>query len=351
MDAAERLSIAEVSDGGVLAAHHLHRYELAAGLCAGLRVLDLGCGVGYGSGLLDAAGAATVEGVDVDEQAIATARDAYGSDTVTFTAADAVDRLRALNPDAVDVIVSFETLEHLPRIEDALDRLGELAAAGVRMILSVPNSRAFAEENEFHLTQFGFDEAREAFARLGEVTMLHQYLAEGSLIAGPGGGLRGEVAGLEGAEPEYANTFIAVTGFAPEDLAGATARLAVLARPAHNRYMIELEAANAELWRTNLRLSRGWLGKADAAAAAAVARFEVRIQALEAEIEQRDLRIDELTEVAARNDELYRQELAWRDATRYHAVDWVRDRVLAIPALGALARFSWRAVSGLRRLL
>ena len=44
----ERLTDDDSQRGDYLAASHLHRYALAAELCAGLRVLDLGCGTGYG---------------------------------------------------------------------------------------------------------------------------------------------------------------------------------------------------------------------------------------------------------------------------------------------------------------
>src|SRR5687767_12797168 len=115
MEAAERLSVEEAHARTVLGAHHVHRYALAARLCSGLRVLDLGCGVGYGSDLLARGGAASVEGVDVDEAAIAEARRAFDAEGVSFTVADAVERLRRLESGEVDAIVSFEALEHLPR--------------------------------------------------------------------------------------------------------------------------------------------------------------------------------------------------------------------------------------------
>src|SRR5689334_8707303 len=60
------------------AAEHYHRYRLAADLCAGSRVLDVACGEGYGSALV-AAGAATVVGIDLSEEATSHAAVAYGA--------------------------------------------------------------------------------------------------------------------------------------------------------------------------------------------------------------------------------------------------------------------------------
>ena len=263
----------------------------------------------------------------------------FASDTVRFTRGDAVERLRRLDPGEIDAVVSFETLEHLPDPVAALQALRELSSVGVKLVVSVPNSRTLKEDNEFHVTDFGYDEAMEALRGLEGATILFQHLAEGSLI-GPAGGaeLTGVTRGLEDADPEYASTFIAVAGFPEDAVSGATARLGVVATPNLNRYMIGLETANDELWRTNHRLRRQAFGRSDAAAAAA----NQRLAELERVIEEREERIEELTVVAKRNDDLYQQELAWHDAGRYRAVDWLRDRVLALPGY----RFVRRLLGG-----
>ncbi len=335
MAASERLTVDEASAPTVLAAHHVHRYELAAALCSGLRVLDLGCGVGYGSDILARGGAAQVEGVDVDPEAVETAERAFGSETVRFTRLDALERLRRIVPGELDAVVSFEMLEHVPYAEAAIGVLRELAEAGVKVVASVPNSRTFKERNEYHLTDFGFDEAMEALGAIEGATMLYQHLAEGSII-GPaeGGALSGVSHGLEGADREYANTFIAVAGFPAEALEAATARLEVVSAPNLNRYMIGLETANDELWRTNQRLLRQAYGSRDAAAAVAVEK----IRDLQRTVAKRDARIEELTIVAKRNDDLYQQQLAWRDAKRYHAADWLHGRVSSLPGIKTARR-------------
>ena len=58
----------------LLAAEHLARYEWAGGLAPGRRVLDAGCGTGYGAEMLAAAGAASVMGVDSAAAVVEAAR-------------------------------------------------------------------------------------------------------------------------------------------------------------------------------------------------------------------------------------------------------------------------------------
>jgi SAM-dependent methyltransferase len=140
--------------GGEIAHEHWHRYAFARGLVAGKRVADVACGEGYGSALL-AATAASVIGIDVAAETIEHARRGYAAlSNLRFEPASAV----ALPlPDAsVDAVVSFETIEHLPR-EDQPRMIAEfarvLAEQGL-VVLSAPNpveySTARNYRNPFH---------------------------------------------------------------------------------------------------------------------------------------------------------------------------------------------------------
>ena len=73
----ERFVPAEMH-GQLVEAEHLARYLWATRFAAGRRVLDAGCGMGYGSVLLAAAGAESVEGVDASEAVIAVAEEQAG---------------------------------------------------------------------------------------------------------------------------------------------------------------------------------------------------------------------------------------------------------------------------------
>lgn len=273
MDALERLSQDQAERDGLLALTHVHRYRLAAELCAELRVLDLCCGSGYGTKLL-AERARTVHGVDLHGPSIEhAAGEAADDPRLSFERADALDVLERPLRDDFDAIVLYEGLEHLDQLERAVESLRAQVAAGLGLIVSLPNSRAFGEENPFHVTEFDYERAVATFERIGAAAVLFQFHAEGSLIrTREDGPLDGSSTLAERAEPEHCNHLIALAGLGPER-APASARMELAAAPAFNAYMLDLERSNERLWQTNLRLSRERLGIADSAAAATVERL------------------------------------------------------------------------------
>jgi 2-polyprenyl-3-methyl-5-hydroxy-6-metoxy-1,4-benzoquinol methylase len=253
VDAVERLSLADARAATTLAAEHVHRYEFAAPLCAGLRVADVCCGSGYGSALLWERGATAVTGVDVDAATIESARaELGGSSGLEFERADAVEFLSRDLAGQFDAVVMFEGLEHLRELDRAVAALRRLGSAGVRLAVSIPNSRALGElGNPFHHTDFGHEDATATLAGLGDdVEIVFRFAAEGSLIRGPAAG-EGELATSQTppdrAEPAEASHFIGLVNFGTPG-PSPTARMVLQASPVHRRYMRELERANARLW-------------------------------------------------------------------------------------------------------
>jgi 2-polyprenyl-3-methyl-5-hydroxy-6-metoxy-1,4-benzoquinol methylase len=139
--------------GELVHAEHLARYRLAARLAEGKRVLDAGCGEGYGTALLSAAGAKSVVGVDVDSETLEGARERYGLD---FQVADVRD---LPFPDgSFDLVVCFETIEHVEEPERALAHLRRVLAPDGILVISTPNANEYLQENEFHVREFTPDE-------------------------------------------------------------------------------------------------------------------------------------------------------------------------------------------------
>ena len=112
-------------DGSLVAAEHLSRYWWAAQFARGRRVLDAGCGIGYGSNMLAEAGASEVMGVDIAEPAVEAAKHGAGSG-VAFRTGD----VAALDfvPDSFDLVVCFEVIEHVEDADAVLDELARVLA-------------------------------------------------------------------------------------------------------------------------------------------------------------------------------------------------------------------------------
>jgi SAM-dependent methyltransferase len=122
---------------------HWHRYVFAAPMARGKRVLDAACGEGYGSALL-ARYATSVLGVDLSSQAIDHARGRYAAPGLRFEQGD-VTALDTLPDAGFDLIVSFETIEHLHEQERMLAGFARLLAADGVLIISSPDKRTYTD--------------------------------------------------------------------------------------------------------------------------------------------------------------------------------------------------------------
>jgi len=129
-----------------IAYEHWHRYAWASTLVEGRRVLDAACGEGYGSHLLSAS-AKRVFGVDLSAEAIEHARARYGSEKLEFRQGD-VTRLD-LDDDSMDVVVSFETLEHLDAQDAMLTEFRRVLRPDGFLLISSPDKKTYSDETGY----------------------------------------------------------------------------------------------------------------------------------------------------------------------------------------------------------
>lgn len=145
--------------GGSIALEHEHRYRFCLALANGQRVLDIACGEGFGADML-ADRADKVWGVDIDQFAVAHARKTYIRNNLSFLvgACSAVPL-----PDAsVDVVVSFETIEHHDEHEAMMLEIRRVLRPGGVLVISSPDKRVYSDErrfrNEFHVRELYAEE-------------------------------------------------------------------------------------------------------------------------------------------------------------------------------------------------
>ncbi|WP_170334011.1 glycoside hydrolase family 99-like domain-containing protein [Ruegeria arenilitoris] len=114
----------------------LHRYQLARSLATGLDVLDIACGEGHGTDAI-AANAKSVVGVDISEPAVRHAKLHYRDPNLSFHVGSATDI--PLPDDSVDMVTSFETIEHLEEYDRMMQELQRVLRPGGLLLISSPN--------------------------------------------------------------------------------------------------------------------------------------------------------------------------------------------------------------------
>lgn len=148
---------------------HVERYRFAAKHCCPGRLLDIACGVGYGSATLTASDdVQEVVGVDIDSAALRIATARYQSEKTRFERADAL----AYSPsDRFDAVVSLETVEHLEYPFQFLQRVADvyIRERGA-FVTSVPVTPS-VDFNPYHRTDFTPSSFRRMVEKAGfEVT-------------------------------------------------------------------------------------------------------------------------------------------------------------------------------------
>ncbi len=200
---------------------HLARYAFASRLAHGKRVLDIGCGAGYGSAEL-ARTALAVTGADVSAEAVEFAQAHYGGPTLRFERASAA----ALpHPDAsFDLVVAFEVIEHLEDWQVFLCEARRVLVPSGQFIVSTPNKLYYAESrrltgpNPFHVHEFEYGEFREALAELfPHIALFLENHVEGVAFQPVDGRAAAEVR-VEAGEsaPEESHFFVAVCAHRPQ---------------------------------------------------------------------------------------------------------------------------------------
>lgn len=127
---------------------HIYRYAFAARLAPGKRVLDVACGAGYGSAALQSAGALSVLGIDNSAEACEFAHRVYGVDACVANAESL-----PLGDGTFDLVVSFETIEHLAQPLRFLDECRRVLCQGGTLVLSTPNKACYRQitpNNPYH---------------------------------------------------------------------------------------------------------------------------------------------------------------------------------------------------------
>lgn len=144
---------------------HVSRYSFASKFVKKKLVLDIACGTGYGTEYLLKKGyARKVYGGDISPESINYAKKRYKNKNLVFRVMRA--EKMPFKDNFFDVIVSFETIEHLEKYREFLFECRRVLKRGGRIIISTPNKKVsspFTKNpcNPFHIKEFYLQEFKD----------------------------------------------------------------------------------------------------------------------------------------------------------------------------------------------
>lgn len=196
---------------------HVARYAFAARLARGKRVLDAGCGAGYGAARLTAC-ARQVVAIDIAPEAVEGACRQYGFARLQFLRGDCRDL--PFQSGSFDLVVAFEVIEHLQEWERLLAEARRVLAPCGEMIISTPNRLYYSESrpgpNPFHVHEFDYEEFCSQLRRyFPHFQVFLQNHAEGVVFSPPE--LTGAATTVESGagDPATSHFFVAVCSGRP----------------------------------------------------------------------------------------------------------------------------------------
>lgn len=142
-------------------ADHVNRYELAAKIIkreqmsiSNLKGMDVFCGNGYGSFLIEQETGAEMTSIDGSKDAVNFAKKYYGNTNITYSHKLFPFKIKK---NYYDFIVSLESIEHVKDDKLFLSTLYESLMGGSVLIISTPNSEKndlTINKNHFHYRHY-----------------------------------------------------------------------------------------------------------------------------------------------------------------------------------------------------
>ena len=162
---------------------HTIRYLFASQFTTSKSVLDAACGSGYGSAILSKSGATKVVGIDNSSEAIEYCEKNYKKENLEFKK----DNCEKITLDTTfDVVVSFETIEHLKNQDNFLTEVKRVLKDDGIFIVSTPNTDTYPSDNPFHYKEFTESEFKLFLGKyFSNITIFYQYYPSSMAISKP----------------------------------------------------------------------------------------------------------------------------------------------------------------------
>jgi SAM-dependent methyltransferase len=169
---------------GQIQLEHVHRYLVAREYAKDKDVLDIASGEGFGSEIL-ADSARSVVGVDISVKAVRHATNRYHRDNLQFRHGSCAEI--PLDDNSVDLVVSFETIEHHDEHKAMMAEIKRVLRPGGVLIISSPDRKEYSilpnYHNPFHVRELFKEEFEDLIrAYFKNVALMGQRVVYGSGI-------------------------------------------------------------------------------------------------------------------------------------------------------------------------
>jgi SAM-dependent methyltransferase len=142
-----------------------YAYEFAIPYITGKKVLDVGCGRGYGTELMSRY-AQFITGLDYDQFTVDdNTRRLKDIPNISFIRA-AIPPL-PLEDNSVDVITAFQFIEHIGPRREFLQECMRVLRPGGKFLVTTPNIKKSFAPNPFHVHEYTFDEMKAEVTSVG----------------------------------------------------------------------------------------------------------------------------------------------------------------------------------------
>lgn len=165
-------------------------YEFARPLITGKKVLDVGCGLAYGTALM-AKEAASITGIDYDKDTVEENKREYRSlRNLEFSQAE-IPPL-PFTDESFDIVTAFQFIEHIHARREFIKECMRILKPGGSLLLTTPNIKKSMARNPFHVHEYSFSEMKkevsgitESFKLMGlngNTTVNNYYMENGKFV-------------------------------------------------------------------------------------------------------------------------------------------------------------------------
>ncbi|MCX7726098.1 MAG: class I SAM-dependent methyltransferase [Chitinispirillaceae bacterium] len=152
-DTGERIIPPSEGEVSIVFSRHKFAYEYVSSFVLNKKVIDIGCGCGYGSKILSEK-AELVYGIDYDKDAINYCNSHYRASNLRYFNVDINEEIN-FNL-FFDIAISFQVIEHMQDVDRFIQKIKSIVKKGGKVFITTPNTIVPDKNNPFHVNEMDY---------------------------------------------------------------------------------------------------------------------------------------------------------------------------------------------------